>query len=263
MAADFYLGTQGWSYPDWVGPFYPPGAKQGDFLRLYSQVMPTVEVDSTFYGTPRASMGDGWDRATPPGFRFAAKLPQAITHERRLEDVEGELFAFLEVVSRLGEKLGPMLAQLPPDFRYGEAERVALKGFVGLLPPDHEFAIEFRHRSWIRPEIFELLRERGVAWCIHDLYYMPTTLEVTAGFVYLRWLGDRRRIERFGDLQIDRSEATDRWAETLRELSSRVTRIYGYYNNHYAGHSPGSVRQLQQRLGMPESIPPARGLFDE
>src|SRR6266571_5800694 len=261
MTAEILLGTQGWSYPDWVGSFYPPGTKSGDFLRLYSQTFATVELDSTFYGAPRASMVDGWRRNTPPEFRFSAKLPQVITHEKRLANVERDLLDFVAVMTRLDDKLGPLLAQMPPDFRHGEAEREDLESFVALLPTGPEFAIEFRHRSWIRDDVLELLRSRGIAWCLQDLYYMPKTVEVTADFVYVRWLGDHRKITRFAEIQVDRSAATERWAETLRDLSSRVTRIYGYYNNHYAGHSPASVRQLQARLGVPESAPPARGLF--
>src|SRR3712207_3164786 len=105
MAAEILLGTQGWSYPDWVGTFYPPGAKAGEFLRLYSQTFATVELDSTFYGVPRPSMIDGWVRNTPEGFKLAAKLPQAITHEKRLVDAGDDLRAFLEIITGLGSRL--------------------------------------------------------------------------------------------------------------------------------------------------------------
>jgi uncharacterized protein YecE (DUF72 family) len=207
-------------------------------------------------------MVDGWRRRTPPGFRLAAKLPQSITHEKRLVDVEAELFSFLEAISRLEDRLGPLLAQLPPDFRRGPEEWAALQKLVALLPPGPEYAVEFRHRSWAQPETFDLLRQRGIAWCINDLHYLPATVELTSDFTYLRWLGDHRKIEQFGAVVIDRDAETDRWAETLAELSSKITRVYGYYNNHYAGHSPASVRALQRRLGLEESPPLVRGLFD-
>lgn len=262
MAAEFLLGTQGWSYPDWVGPFYPPGTRQPDFLPVYARAFRTVELDTTFYASPSPKTVEGWRRRSPDGFEFAAKLPQLITHEKRLRGAEGELTRFVEVMDLLGDKLGPLLAQLPPDFRYGEAEWEALNEFVEQLAPWRRWAIEFRHRSWAREDVLELLSERRVTWCINDLPYLPKRVEVTGDFAYLRWLGDHRKIEQFGTTQIDRSADYDFWAETLRELSGRVTRVYGYFNNHYAGHSPASVRELQRRLGLPESAPPARGLFD-
>src|SRR5690242_6822331 len=129
MAAEILLGTQGWSYPDWIGTFYPPGTRAADFLKLYSQTFPTVELDSTFYGAPRPSQVDAWPRRTPPGFKLAAKLPQTITHEKRLENVRDELFSFLDAITRLAERLGPILAQCPPDLRAGDAERAALASF--------------------------------------------------------------------------------------------------------------------------------------
>jgi uncharacterized protein YecE (DUF72 family) len=122
--------------------------------------------------------------------------------------------------------------------------------------------LEFRHRSWSDQPIFDLLREHGVAWCINDLHYLKPTIELTADFTYLRWLGDHRKIERFNAVTIDRLDEYDQWAETIRDLSAKVTRLYGYYNNHYAGHSPASVRELRRRLNLPDAPPPARGLFD-
>jgi uncharacterized protein YecE (DUF72 family) len=170
-------------------------------------------------------------------------------------------------MSGLGPKLGPMLVQLPPDFHADE--RPALEGFLKLLPNGYRFAAEFRHRSWHSPETFELLTDHGVAWTIIDLHYMPRRPAQTAGFSYLRWLGDRRQIARYDRVQIDRTERDDEWAEIVRVLIERVDRVYGYYGNHYAGHSPASVRAMQQRLGLPVRAPPAEtdepeqpGLFD-
>jgi uncharacterized protein YecE (DUF72 family) len=262
LTTEILLGTQGWSYPDWVGPFYPPATRQADFLTVYSQVFRTVELDTTFYGVPRPATVEGWRRRTPDDFEFTAKLPQRITHQKRLVDVQPELNEFLDVMKLLGEKLGPLLVQLPPDFRNGPDEFRQVDQFIQLLPPGQLFAIEFRHRSWAKEELLGLLSERRICWCINDLPYLPKRVEVTGDFSYLRWMGDHRRIERFAGTQIDRTGEYDAWAETLRELSAQVTRIYGYFNNHYAGHSPASVREMQRRLDQPVSAPPARGLFD-
>lgn len=248
--AEIRLGAQSWSYPDWVGPFYPAGARQGDFLRHYARVFDTVELDSTFYGTPRPSQVQSWAANTPPDFVFSAKLPRTITHERRLVDCAEELARFLDVIGQLG----PLLIQLPPDFR--SEERPALEDFLALLPADHRFAAEFRHRSWLSPETYALLADHGVAWAIVDLPYLPRTPSITAPFTYLRWLGDWGKLTRFDAVQIDRDARDDEWADVLRDLSGRVDQIYGYFNNYYAGHAPASVRAMHQRLGLPVREPP-------
>ena len=115
-----YLGTQGWSYKDWVGSFYPPGTKTADYLPYYAHVFDAVELDTTFYGTPTLDRVKGWSGATPTGFQFTAKTPRSITHDRRLVGAEGEFEEFVDVIAGLGEKLGAILIQLPPDFTVRE-----------------------------------------------------------------------------------------------------------------------------------------------
>lgn len=249
-----YLGTQGWSYKDWVGSFYPDGTQAKDYLRIYADVFDAVELDTTFYAAPRPEVVRGWDRVTPEHFQFAAKLPRSITHDRRLIDAGDELLEFVEVMRELGPKLGPMLVQLPPDFRYDE--RDALRAFLAQLPDGFRFAVEFRHRSWLRAETYEILRERAAAWTNVDLWYMPRHVELTADFTYVRWLGERRKIQRMDAVQIDRSAELDAWAEELEHVSKRVQRIYGFANNHYSGHSPADIRHLRKRLGLPERDSP-------
>lgn len=247
------LGTQGWSYPDWLGSFYPPDARPTDYLRFYSQIFDTVELDTTFYSTPRPDLVRSWRDNTPNGFLFTAKLPQAITHKKRLKDCEGELDAFVSAMRLLGPKLGALHIQLPPDFHYEEIAN--LQAFLPLLPGDVSFAIEFRHRSWLRDDVLQLLHRYNVAWCIIDLYYMPRLPYITADVAYVRWLGDRRQISRFDHIQIDRSEQMKKWAAVLQEIAPGVRRIYGFYNNHYAGHSPASVNQMKSLLGLPPVNP--------
>src|SRR6185503_6370716 len=147
MAASIRLGTQGWNYDAWVGPFYPEGTKPADFLGVYSRAFDTVEVDSTFYATPPSKTLRGWAQRTPPNFVFALKLPQEITHVRRFRDVDSLANEFLDRARELGEKLGPILIQLGPDF--GPTELPALAKFLPTLPSDIAFAIEFRDKTWI------------------------------------------------------------------------------------------------------------------
>ena len=251
--AEIRLGTQGFSYSDWVGVFYPPESKPADYLRFYSQVFDTVELDTTFYSTPRPGLVRSWAENTPDGFLFTAKLPQSITHEKHLAHCQSELAAFVDAMRLLGPKLGALHIQCPPDFHYEELP--ALQEFLPLLPGDVSFAIEFRHRSWLREDVLDLLRQYNVAFCAIDLYYMPRVPHVTADFAYVRWLGDRRQISQFDRIQIDRSEQMETWSGILQEIAPRVRRIYGFYNNHYAGHSPASVGQMKSLLSLPSANP--------
>lgn len=243
-----YLGTQGWSYKDWVGPFYPTGTKAADYLSVYASHFDAVELDTTFYGTPRESLVDSWKRATPEHFQFTAKVPRTITHDRHLVDAGDEFADFLHAVDGLGSKLGAILIQLPPDFIADE--RPALESFLGALPQGFRFAAEFRHRSWLNDATYDLLRRHDVAWTVIDLSYMPRHIELTGDFTYVRWLGNRRQIERMNEVQIDRRPQLDQWAEQLEHVARRVERVYGFANNHYSGHSPADVRYLQERLGI-------------
>lgn len=242
-------GTMGWSYADWVGPFFPDGTRPAGYLAEYARHFDCVELDTTFYAVPRASAVRGWAANTPPSFRFAAKLPRQITHEGQLRDAGPVLHQFLDAMSPLGDKLGPILIQLPPDFRAGDEEREALVEFLRLLPEEYRFAAEFRHRSWLTDDTLDLLRQHGVGWTMIDLYYMPRRIDITSDFTYVRLLGDRRRIQKVDRVQIDRTNDLERWAEVFRGLSSDVREAWVFINNHYAGHSPDNVRQLRSLLG--------------
>lgn len=250
--ADVRIGTQGWNYPDWLGPFYPDGTRAVDFLRTYARAFDTVEIDSTFYAIPPASTVRGWHDRTPEHFRFALKLPREITHERRFVDCEPVLLEFTDRVRELGEKLGPILIQCGPDFT--PSERVALTQFLPLLPRDLAFAIEFRHRGWITKEMLALLSEHTVALALSDGRWIPRTWLMklcerpTGSFAYLRWMGPNRDITDFSRLQVDRSAELDEWAVAIRTIQQRVRTVFGYASNHFAGHSPATVRMLQERL---------------
>jgi uncharacterized protein YecE (DUF72 family) len=251
--ADIRLGTAGWLYDDWVGPFYPPRTPKSEFLPLYARDFPAVEIDSTFYAIPAVSTVMRWSEVTPDGFQFCPKLWQGITHEKKLRDCAENVAAYVESLSLLGPKLGPICIQLPPFLKPGADARRVVEAFLAGLPAEYDWAIEFRDRGWVNDETFALLREHNVAWVVQDLYYMPKVPELTAGFSYFRWLGRRSEISTFGTVQIDRTEELDRWADVLRQVAGKVERVYGFFNNRYQGHSPASVRAMQQRLGLPVS----------
>ena len=181
------LGTSGWEYPEWVGPVYP---KRGasDHLLVYARRFPIVEINTTFYRTPPAADTASWARRTPKGFRFTAKLPQSITHERRLVGVEAELAGYRAAIAPLKEagKLLASLVQLPPSLPFDPA---VVRSFYERLTEDGPIAVEFRERSWLAPESFDLLKEFRYAYVVVDEPLLPVRLELTAPFAYVRWHG--------------------------------------------------------------------------
>ncbi len=252
--ATLRLGTQGWNYPSWVGPFYPEGTRATGYLRTFARAFDTVEVDSTFYAIPPVSTVRGWASRTPESFVFACKVPQEITHERRFIDAQDVLLVFTERMRELGVRLGPLLIQCGPDF--SPVEQDALRAFLPLLPTDLRFAIEFRQRTWISNDTLAMLRDAGVALALSDGRWIPRDWLLklcehpTADFAYLRWMGPDRSITDYSQLQVDRSAELDAWAAMIPVLQGQVREVYGFVNNHFAGHSPASVRMLQQRLGL-------------
>ena len=267
--ASLRIGTQGWSYPDWVGPFYPAGSSSSRFLGLYAKAFSAVEIDSTFYAIPPASNFLGWHERTPDDFRFALKLPGELTHERRLQGGLDVLRTFCMRAELLEEKLGPILIQLPPDFT--PAERLALEAFVEKLPEGLRFAVEFRDMGWLERDVWEYLRSVGVALALSDGPWLQRervldfATRPTADFSYFRWQGANPHQRDHTIVREDRGADIAGWAELLRELEGQVREIYGFFNNHYEGHSPRSARRLLRRLGQPvvepEELDPQLPLF--
>lgn len=246
----FRIGTQGWSYPDWVGTFYPPTAKQEHYLPFYAEVFDTVELDTTFYHPPKPSIVRSWARHTPPTFRFAAKVPQAITHAAKLTSMAEQLQAFAAALEPLEERLGPLLVQMPAEFERDAGTVGVLDRFLAAAPSAVRLAVEFRHRSWHRPETWALLRARRAAVAWTEWRDLPRVAEITTDFLYLRWLGDRQEIERYDRVQVDRDASFTAWEGALRGALPGVREIYGYFNNHWAGHSPASANEMKRRLGL-------------
>ncbi len=263
MPANIRLGTQGWNYDAWTGPFYPEGTKAVDFLTIYSRAFDTVEVDSTFYAVPPAKTIKQWAQRTPPGFSFALKMPQEITHERRLRDSTDLLKEFCERARELEDKLGPILLQMGPDF--GAGELPALAKFLPILPQDIAFAIEFRDKHWINDGVIALLAEHNVSLALTDARWISRKQMLscaerpTADFVYVRWMGADREIVDYSRIQLDRTRELEMWQGVLTQLAAKGRTIYGYVNNHFAGHSPASVRDLQRLLHLKPVMPEELG----
>ena len=252
------LGTSSFTADGWQGSFYPPGMQTGNFLSYYATQFKTVEIDSTYYGTPSAATVTNWYERTPPDFIIAAKVPQIITHEKMMVNCEAEFDEFIGRIHLLGEKLGTLLLQFPRFNRYEiQADEFFRRLHLFLNHVKHlptvRLVVEIRNRAWLDKRITDLLREYNVALALTDLSNMPRPWEVkngldlvTTDFVYVRWLGDRKGIEaltmRWDKTVIDRTGDLRNWAALFRKFLSRNLKVYAYANNHYAGHGPGTVK---------------------
>jgi uncharacterized protein YecE (DUF72 family) len=238
-----YLGTSGWSYADWEGSLYPAGLPAAARLAEYAKHYATVEIDSTFYGTPRRSTVERWREIVPEGFLFAAKFPQKVTHERNLVNVRSEVEGFVHTMQALEDRLGPLLLQLPPDFTV-EGMGV-LENFLNSLPEGPRYAVEVRHRSWLASDLPELLREYKVALTLVDYPRMPRMEEATADFVYIRWLGDRREFPAgHTHLKKDRDDDLLWWSGVVDRFLGEGKTVFAFANNHYQNHSPSTLERF-------------------
>jgi uncharacterized protein YecE (DUF72 family) len=245
--ANVFLGTSGWSYKEWEGPFYEKGEKRK--LGAYSHVFGTAEVDSTFYRVPSKGTVMGWLRYSPSDFVFTAKLPKTITHDKALglkSDVKGDLDGFLEVIRplQLGGKLGCLLVQLPPKYEFNPEN---LEGFFELLDPVFRYAVEFRNLSWMRKETWELLREYEVAYTNVDEPLLPSEVHLTADLAYFRWHGRGERP--WFDYRYSKEEL-EPWIPKVEEAARNVKKVVGYFNNHFHGYAPENCLYLIDRLGL-------------
>jgi uncharacterized protein YecE (DUF72 family) len=252
---NLFLGTQGFSFDEWVGPFYPEGTPKKEYLEAYARHFPTVEIDSTFYGVPRDTTIEGWANRTPEEFLFSAKFPRLITHDKKLDRARGDAEHFVSTMNGLGDKLAVLTMQFAYDFTPDYFD--ALDEFLQNLPQGPRYAVEIRNRKWLNTEFGEMLSNHNVALVLQDLHYMPRLDWITADFSVIRWLGRRKDIEEFDRIQIDRSENLSSWSQKVQDFMERGFDIYGYFNNHFAGHSPASVRQFAEMVGI--EIKPASG----
>ena len=256
--ADLYLGTAGWSYADWSGTFYPEGLPTAQYLHHYARHLSAVEIDSTFYATPRVDVVSRWAAAVPEGFQFCPKMVRTVTHDKRLQGAEAETEAFLAVLAPLGAKLGPIVLQFECSFDPGNID--ALEGYLGKLPSEQRFAVEVRDRRWLGPPLYELLARTGVALVLQDLHYMPRLDVVTTDFTYVRWIGNRDRVPGpFNRVVVDRGRELEWWAERVFRWLSQGIRVYTFANNHYQGHAPATVAEFQAKLAAAQAGEPSLG----
>jgi uncharacterized protein YecE (DUF72 family) len=242
MACDVRIGTSGWHYKHWLGPFYPADLPTSGMLGHYVRHFDTVEVNNTFYQLPPESSFDSWRRSTPSRFLFAVKASRFITHMKKLKEPEEGLARFNERIVRLGPKLGPVLFQLPPRWKKN-LER--LEAFLDALPEGRRYTFEFREPSWFAPDVIDLLRSRNAALCIHEIAGFHAPVELTADFTYVRLHGPEARAYQgtYSD------EVLRSWAGRIAEWRPALRAIYVYFDNDQAGYAVRDALRLRELAG--------------
>lgn len=229
-----WVGTSGYNYPEWKGSFYPLKMPAAQMLPYYAERFTTVEINYTFYRMPNEKILGGWDRETPPGFRFTLKAPKRITHIAKLKDCADPLAYFIKTAATLGPKLGAILFQLPPYLR---KDLTLLEDFLTLLPAGTCGAFEFRHASWMDAEVFMRLKARNLALCVADSEKFSTPVEITADYGYFRL-----RDEGYTP------EELTRWAGVIREKAGHCTDVFVYFKHEEAGKGPEFAKLLLAAL---------------
>jgi uncharacterized protein YecE (DUF72 family) len=234
------IGTSGWSYDHWQGPFYPPDLPVANRLRYYAEHFSSVEINNSFYHLPEKDTLRKWRDAVPDDFVFTAKGSRYITHMKKLKDPKENLSLFLDRISVLGNKLGPILFQLPPRWRFN-AQRLA--AFFEVLSSEFRYTFEFRDQSWLNEQTYALLAQNAAAFCIYELDGFLSPKEITADFTYVRLHGPSGPYRGSYD-----SRTLSSWAEDFSTWSAQVRDVYCYFDNDEAGYAARNALQLQSLL---------------
>jgi len=239
------VGTMGWSYGFWKENFYPKNLVAKEFLSYYAKRFNTVEVDNTFYRIPRAQTVEEWKDQTTPGFVFSLKFPKVITHVKMLRNCQEETRVFLERVGFLQEKLGPLLLQFPPVF--GSENLSLLQQFLEELPKRNRYVVEVRNKKLLSDSLYSVLKDNNVALAWVESKSLPMIDVVTSDFVYVRWEGDRKKVNgTIGKTEIDRKSELERWASRLKLFSDSNLDVFGYFSKYYSGNPPTDVQQFRE-----------------
>lgn len=244
----WYLGTMGFSWKDWIGPFYPQGMIARDFLGYYSRIFDAVEIDSSFYGSPRPEVINRWDSVTPAGFKICLKMPKSISHTSSLTSSNPELDSFIKAAISLGDKLGAILIQFPPSFDISRLDE--LDAFLGELPSSLRFAVETRHASWFIDQAVDMFASHSIAWASTEYEALPRRIYQTADFLYFRLIGHHGSFKPHDRERMDVTQQLEWWRENLQPYLSSTQAVYGFFNNDYAGFGVGTLNRFKTLVGL-------------
>ncbi len=239
-----WVGTSGYNYPEWRGSFYPADLAAAKMLPYYAARFPTVEINYTFYRMPTEKLVAGWAAQTPGPFKLTLKAPRRITHDSRLRNCGELVGSFCRVAGTLGEKLGALLFQLPPQFK---KDLTVLDAFLDDLPPRAPAAFEFRHSSWLDDEVFARLKARHLALCVADSEKMSTPVRITADYAYFRLRDEGYTPDDIG-----------RWAETIAGEAKDCRDVFVYFKHEEQGKGPEFAHLLIDNLEAREMRPVRR-----
>ena len=239
--SNIHVGCSGWVYKHWRGIFYPEGLPQKRWFERYAEDFDTVEINASFYRLPLASTFEGWRDKAPPGFHYAVKVNRFITHMKKLLDCEAEIDRFIALARPLGEKLGPLLYQLPPSLKLN-LER--LERFLERLPPDLIHVFEFRNKDWYVPDTYSLLDRHGASFCVHDMPGSKTERIAVGPIAYVRFHGGEGKYwGRYSD------EGLLSWTDWVVEQTRSGRAVWCYFNNDIHGHAIDDARTLKSMVG--------------
>jgi uncharacterized protein YecE (DUF72 family) len=231
-----WTGTSGYNYPEWKGSFYPEDLAAKKMLPYYAARFPTVEINYTFYRMPTEKLVSGWAEQTPSPWKITLKAPRRITHDNRLKNVGELVKGFCQVAGTLGDKLGALLFQLPPNLK---KDLVVFDAFLEELPPKVRAAFEFRNPSWLDEEIFARLASRNLALCVADSEKLSAPVRVTADYAYFRL-----RDEGYTPDDIKR------WADTIAGETASCKDVFVYFKHEDEGKGPEFAQLLMKHLGL-------------
>ena len=258
----YYIGCSGWSYSAWKGPFYPSNMdNSSDWLSYYASVFDYVEIDSSFYRMPNLFTVKNWLKKTPENFKFTAKFPKVITHDKHLKDVSRELEYFHQSMLPLRDKILALLIQLPPSLKITEGLD-NLRQVVSELDTKFRYAVEVRDRSWFQDLAYNFFANNNICMVWSQLAELRTPPIVTTDFLYVRLIGDRSIDEKdFGKIQKDRVIEMKKWSSKIKRVIKQeegggrknINLAIVSANNHYAGFGPGTANIFRKMVDLPEA----------
>ena len=239
--ADYFIGTSGWNYKDWVGPFYEEGTKGTDMLSSYAQHFNTTEINNSFYSLPTEKAVKSWVEDTPKDFTFAVKASRYTTHMKKLKDPQKSTDKFFKAIKPLGEKIGPILFQCPPNWNKNTQR---LKEFVEAIPDNYRYVFEFRDKSWFEDDIYEVLEDHNISLCFYDMNQYQSPQVITADFVYMRLHGPEKQAYK-GSYD---GRTLSAFAKDMQQWKKDGKDVYCYFDNDQKSKAPNDAQALLEKV---------------